>query len=61
MHPIFSLNGQAALITGAGSAPGIGFASARLLAEMGTEVAVKATGKWIQQRVSEHVEVGHFH
>jgi len=35
MHRLFSLQGQATLVTGAGSASGIGIATARLLAEMG--------------------------
>ena len=59
MHPLFSLKGQTALITGAGSAEGIGFAAARLLAEMGAEVAITATGLRIHQRVAELQEAGH--
>jgi 3-oxoacyl-[acyl-carrier protein] reductase len=59
MHSLFSLNGQAALITGAGSAAGIGFTAAKLLAEMGAEVAIAATGQRIHQRVSELRELGH--
>jgi len=59
MHPLFSLKGQSALVTGAGSAEGIGFASAKLLAEMGAEVAISATGQRIHQRVAELREAGH--
>lgn len=59
MHPLFSLAGQVALITGAGSADGIGFAAARLLAEMGAEVAIAATGQRIHQRVNELRAAGH--
>jgi 3-oxoacyl-[acyl-carrier protein] reductase len=59
MHPLFSLQGQTALVTGAGSAEGIGFAAAKLLAEMGAEVAVTATGSRIHQRVAELREAGH--
>ena len=59
MHPLFSLQGQTALVTGAGSPNGIGFAAARLLAEMGAEVAITATGQRIHQRVAELREAGH--
>jgi 3-oxoacyl-[acyl-carrier protein] reductase len=59
MHPLFSLQGQKALITGAGSQEGIGFAAAKLLAEMGTEVAITATGPRIHQRAAELQEAGH--
>lgn len=59
MHPLFSLQGQAALVTGAGSPTGIGFAAARLLAEMGAEVAITATGQRIHRRVEELREAGH--
>lgn len=40
MHRLFDLQGQVALITGAGSPNGIGFATARMLAEMGAAVAI---------------------
>ena len=59
MHPLFSLQGQTALVTGAGSAEGIGFAAAKLLAEMGAEVAITATGPRIHQRVNELRAAGH--
>ena len=59
MHPLFSLKGQVALVTGAGSAEGIGFAAARLLSEMGAEVGMAATGQRIHQRVAELREAGH--
>ena len=59
MHPLFSLKGQVALVTGAGSAEGIGFAAATLLAEMGAEVAIAATSLRIHQRVAELQEAGH--
>jgi 3-oxoacyl-[acyl-carrier protein] reductase len=59
MHPLFSLQGQTALVTGAGSAQGIGYAAAKLLAEMGAEVAIAATGQRIHQRVAELREAGH--
>lgn len=53
MHPLFNLTGQVALITGAGSAQGIGFACARLLAEMGAQIAITATGPRILERTAE--------
>jgi len=59
MHPLFSLNGQVALVTGAGSPQGIGFAAAQLLAEMGAQVAVAATGRRIHERAAELQQAGH--
>jgi 3-oxoacyl-[acyl-carrier protein] reductase len=53
MLPLLSLNGQVALVTGAGSAHGIGFACARLLAQLGARIAITATGTRIQQRAQE--------
>jgi 3-oxoacyl-[acyl-carrier protein] reductase len=48
-----SLAGQVALVTGAGSPQGIGFAAARRLGELGCRLAVCATGARIAQRVEE--------
>ena len=48
-----SLAGAVALVTGAGSATGIGFATARLLAERGARVAVTATTERIRERSGE--------
>ena len=42
-----------ALVTGAGSPDGIGFATARLLGRMGASVAVTSTTERIHERVAE--------
>jgi 3-oxoacyl-[acyl-carrier protein] reductase len=47
-----SLAGRVALITGAGSPDGIGFATARLLAARGARVAVAATTERIHERAA---------
>lgn len=49
----FSLVGQVALVTGAGSATGIGMAAAALLGQLGAEVAVAATTDRIHDRAAE--------
>jgi 3-oxoacyl-[acyl-carrier protein] reductase len=49
----FDLSGRVAVVTGAGSRDGIGFAAARLLAELGAAVMLSATTARIQERVSE--------
>jgi 3-oxoacyl-[acyl-carrier protein] reductase len=49
----FDLSGRVAVVTGAGSPDGIGFATARLLAELGAAVMISATTDRIQDRVSE--------
>lgn len=48
-----NLKGQAAIVTGAGSAQGIGFAIARRLFEEGARVAITATGARIHERAKE--------
>lgn len=58
-HPLFSLAGQVALVTGAGSPGGIGFAAAQLLAELGCSVALCATGPRIHDRARELQAQGH--
>jgi 3-oxoacyl-[acyl-carrier protein] reductase len=49
----FDLSGRVSVITGAGSPDGIGFATARLLAELGSAVMVTATSARIDDRVTE--------
>ncbi len=55
MTEIQSMNfsGQVALVTGAGSPQGIGFATARLLALQGAKVAITSTTERIQSRTRE--------
>lgn len=53
LPPFFDLSGKTALITGAGSATGIGFASARSLGEMGARVIIAGTTDRIHERVAE--------
>jgi len=48
-----SLEGTTALITGAGSARGIGFASARALGELGARVIITGTTDRIHERAEE--------
>ena len=54
----FSLAGRTALVTGAGSPDGIGFASARLLAQMGARVVITSTTDRIHERAGELAQAG---
>ena len=49
----FDFQGRNALVTGCGSAAGIGFASARLLARLGARVAITSTTDRIEERAAE--------
>lgn len=49
----FDFEGRVALVTGAGSADGIGFAIARALGRLGASVVVTATTSRIEERVAE--------
>ena len=54
----WNLSGRTALVTGAGSPTGIGFASARSLGELGAAVAITGTTARIHDRVRELRELG---
>lgn len=54
----FDLSGRVAVVTGAGSPDGIGFATARLLAELGGAVMISATTARIRDRASELCSAG---
>ena len=49
----FDLSGRVAVVTGTGSPDGIGFAAARLLAELGAAVMISATTSRVHDRVNE--------
>src|SRR5437870_6275915 len=49
----FELTGRRALVTGCGSAEGIGFACAKLLARLGAQVAITSTTDRIEERAQE--------
>src|SRR5260370_27964663 len=48
-----NFSGKVALITGAGSPQGIGFATARLLAKQGSKIAITSTTERIEERAGE--------
>jgi 3-oxoacyl-[acyl-carrier protein] reductase len=52
------LHGQVAVVTGAGSRDGIGFASARLLAQAGAKVVLAATTDRVAERAEEIAGLG---
>ncbi|MFV2012185.1 MULTISPECIES: SDR family NAD(P)-dependent oxidoreductase [unclassified Micromonospora] len=49
----FRLDGRVALVTGAGSSDGIGYATARRLGELGARVAIVSTTRRIHERAAE--------
>jgi 3-oxoacyl-[acyl-carrier protein] reductase len=49
----FDLSGRTALVTGAGSAAGIGFTTARMLGEAGATVVITSTTDRVHERVGE--------
>lgn len=49
----FDFGGRSALVTGCGSADGIGFATARLLARLGAHVTISSTTERIEERAAE--------
>lgn len=55
---VFEAHGRAALITGAGSSNGIGFATARMLAESGARVLLAGHGGRVHDRAHELVRDG---
>jgi 3-oxoacyl-[acyl-carrier protein] reductase len=58
LPPSYALTGRVALVTGAGSADGIGFATARLLGLLGAAVAVAATTERVHARADDLVAEG---
>ncbi len=54
----WDLTGRTALVTGAGSATGIGFAAARMLGELGARVVLTATSERVHDRVAELAALG---
>lgn len=59
MLAAFDLAGRVALVTGCGSAHGIGFATARQLALMGAQVCITSTTERIDERAQELIGAGH--
>ncbi len=58
-HPLFSLTGSSAIVTGAGSVTGIGFATVRVLAELGAEVLLSGSSSRVHERADELLAAGH--
>jgi 3-oxoacyl-[acyl-carrier protein] reductase len=54
----FDLSGRVAVVTGAGSLDGIGFATARMLGELGAAVMITATTGRVRDRASELCSAG---
>jgi 3-oxoacyl-[acyl-carrier protein] reductase len=58
LPPMWSLAGRTALVTGAGSESGIGFAAARMLGELGAQVVLTATTERVHERAGELAALG---
>jgi 3-oxoacyl-[acyl-carrier protein] reductase len=58
VHPSFSLTGQGAIVSGAGSSKGIGFATAKLLSELGAQVLITGLSERIFERQDELNSLG---
>ena len=56
---MWDLRGRCALITGAGSGTGIGFVTAKALADLGARVVLTSTTDRIHERVAQLVTEGH--
>ena len=54
----FSLAGKTALVTGAGSPSGIGFAAARIIGSLGARVVITATSERATDRAAELIAAG---
>ena len=54
----FDLTGRTALVTGAGSPDGIGFATARILGSLGARVVITSTTNRIDERAAEMTALG---
>ena len=53
----FDLSGRVAVVTGAGSPDGIGFAAARMLAELGAAVMITGTTARIEDRALSLIHI----
>lgn len=58
MSEFLSLQGSAAVITGAGSPTGIGFATASLLARLGAEIVLSGASERVHERAAELANKG---
>jgi len=56
---LWDLTGRTALVSGAGSPTGIGFAAARALADLGARLVLTSTTERIHERVAELEAAGH--